>query len=560
MRPSMAVPRTLALFPPEPALPEPHRRDPEERRGRPAPRPGPVCQPPGPAPRPRARAAQLWVAIHLARLSLDSLARGREANDSFRPDRPLAIVDPDDRVQSLLACNAAARARGVRPGQPLNAALALEAGLVTLPRDARCERELLERIAAWCHRFTPLVSLSPPDELLLEVNGSLRLFGGARPLMECIARELRARGLEVSLALAPTPRSALWLSRSAACASGECREGALVERSEELSHHLAALPLRCLRWPQDLLERLVSMGVRTVGDLLRLPRAGLARRLGSQWLEDLDSALGRHPEVRRRFRAPERYDECRVPECEIETVAGLEQMVVSFCADLQGFLRARVAAVTALALELKHRNGPSTRIRLGLAAPTSDTGHLRRLLHERLAALVLRAPVISLRLRSSALLDSIGASVTLPCAPQPPSCTAPMADALPRLLERLQARLGRAAVFGVCVLAEHRPERAWRAVDVVAGGESPSARHGERAPRPLWLLPDPRALPGLACERRAREGWRIESGPERIESGWWDGSDIARDYFIARDARGVRSWVFRERRAPHGWYLHGLFG
>jgi protein ImuB len=53
---------------------------------------------------------------------------------------------------------------------------------------------------------------------------------------------------------------------------------------------------------------------------------------------------------------------------------------------------------------------------------------------------------------------------------------------------------------------------------------------------------------------------RLVGEPERIESGWWDGADVARDYYTAVDVHGVRLWVFRERHAPHGWFLQGVFG
>ncbi|HEY4637759.1 MAG TPA: DNA polymerase Y family protein, partial [Burkholderiales bacterium] len=67
------------------------------------------------------------------------------------------------------------------------------------------------------------------------------------------------------------------------------------------------------------------------------------------------------------------------------------------------------------------------------------------------------------------------------------------------------------------------------------------------AARPLWLLEPP---------RRLGEGdFVLLAGPERIESGWWDGDDVARDYFIA--ARGASlAWIYRARE---GWFLHGLF-
>jgi protein ImuB len=50
------------------------------------------------------------------------------------------------------------------------------------------------------------------------------------------------------------------------------------------------------------------------------------------------------------------------------------------------------------------------------------------------------------------------------------------------------------------------------------------------------------------------------TGAERIESGWWDGGDLQRDYYIARDSSGARLWIFRERADAHRWFLHGIFG
>jgi protein ImuB len=423
-----------------------------------------------------------------------------------------------------------------------------------------------------------VVSLEPPDEVLLEVKGSLRLFGGAGALVESVAEGLRSRGIEASLALTPTPRGAVWLARSRVVMRIETPCEArhpLVKRTEDLARYLQSLPLPVLRWPEDIVQRLVSMGVRTTAGLLRLPRAGLARRIGPRFLAELDQALGRQPEARRRFRAPERFDERVSLECEIEASERVTRAMEPVLHRLQRFLRAREAAIAALMLRLEHRAGPPTLVRLGLAAPTSDVAHLHSLLREKLSKLELRAPVRALGLRSSALFASIAANASLPWAlprqapgssGQPGAVPGCAADALPRLIERLQARLGRAAVFGIAALDDHRPERAWRATGclrkdqpafagVASRDESRLEHHDPaRVSRPLWLLTDPEPIPDLG------QGWRIESGPERIESGWWDGGDLMRDYFVARSPRGIRSWVYRERRAPHRWYLHGRFG
>ena len=67
------------------------------------------------------------------------------------------------------------------------------------------------------------------------------------------------------------------------------------------------------------------------------------------------------------------------------------------------------------------------------------------------------------------------------------------------------------------------------------------------------------ALDSPSAREIARQGKRLR-GPERIETGWWDGREVRRDYFQTRAEDGAKLWVYRERRAPQHWYVHGLFG
>ena len=494
------------------------------------------------APVSRTRCSQLWVAIHLPQLALEA----------FKPSpqpSPVVVIDPEQRQQNVLAGNEAAYAAGVRPGQSLNAAIVLASQLEARPRDVVQERERLARVAAWCQRFTPLVSLEPENELLLEVKGSLGLFGGARSLLDRLAAGLREQGITAQLALAPTPRGALWLARAS-----PSPQPSPVEKPEELVRRLAPVALRCLHWPEQLLAQLTSMGLRTVGDLVRLPRSGMVRRLGQAWLDELDRALARRADVRRGFRRPQRFDARRAPDHEIESAPGLVAACEPLLEELQTFLRERQAAIAVLALELKHRSQPRTRVRIGLAAPSGDTAHLRVLLEERLASLSLPAPVIALRLHSGALLEQVPMEGNLKIGERAGVSERP--DALPRLLERLRARLGNEAVFGVSVVEDHRPECAWRMVET----PSPQPSLPPLTDRPLWLFAQPQWLCDKNPITRGRSPLELLSGPERIETGWWDGREVTRDYFVARDERGVRLWIYRDRRMPHGWYLHGLFG
>ena len=56
------------------------------------------------------------------------------------------------------------------------------------------QQQLLEQLAMRAQRFTPRVSLAPPDGLLLEVKGSLHLFGGMEDICPPDSEEHRAAG------------------------------------------------------------------------------------------------------------------------------------------------------------------------------------------------------------------------------------------------------------------------------------------------------------------------------------------------------------------------------
>jgi protein ImuB len=109
-------------------------------------------------------------------------------------------------------------------------------------------------------------------------------------------------------------------------------------------------------------------------------------------------------------------------------------------------------------------------------------------------------------------------------------------------------------VQGLACHADHRPELASRALPA-----SPAATPAALPPRPLWLLNPPEALREVHGRPQRSGPLALAAGPERIESGWWDGGDVRRDYFIAIDSTGRWLWIFRDPRPPGGWFLHGIF-
>jgi protein ImuB len=302
------------------------------------------------------------------------------------------------------------------------------------------------------------------------------------------------------------------------------------------------------------------MGVSRIGELMRLPRAGIARRFGSDAVLDLDIALARQAAPRRAFAARERFRERCDFETEVETVTYVQKALDPLIERCARFLRERQAGVQALELKLRHRTEPVTRIRLGLASVTGDPRRLADVSMQKLSRLELAAPILSLELLSGRLQplspDSLDVFACLGGAGG--------RDTAPQLVERLRARLGEQAVYGICPVPEHRPEAAWQRVHALQTEDAP--RRGRRAhgrtaapemPRPVWLLNEPAKLHEADVEQLYRTRSLLE-GPERIESGWWDGKDVARDYYIVRQAGGTRLWIFQERRSQC-WYVHGVF-
>jgi protein ImuB len=437
----------------------------------------------------------------------------------------------------------------------------------------------LERLALCAQRFTPRVSLVPPDGLVLEVKGSLHLFNGVAGLSRALASECASLGLKSMVALAPTPLAALVAARVA--------KPFVVTEQARLVGQLMPLPLAALRWPDETLERLARMGVRTIGQVLRLPRAGFARRFGTDSLAVLDRLTGRGADLRERFHARERFRRRRELNFELENQTAILGALAPLLAELGKFLESRQCGVMKLECLLRHRNHEPTSCVLRLAAPVADVRRLTELLGERLSALTLPEPVRSCELRSSSLVRRVFASNSVWQSGEYGGSAGAEAT---ELIERLRARLGPEAVYGLQVMAGHRPENAWGVREPVAVTQSqrvsaqasrplgqaqgPSAEAArvvgqkQRPPhppwpafrRPMWLLPEPRLLSERDGLPRRRGPLRLLGEPERIETGWWDGGDIARDYYTATDIHGVRLWIFRERTTPHRWFLHGVFG
>jgi protein ImuB len=488
----------------------------------------------------------LWLALRFASLPLEVYARAVRAGAPHDPPAPLAVSGSHTEI---IACNEAARSQGIKCGMPAAAALALAANLQVVPRDTGAEEAALERIAAWAIQFTPAVSVARPDEVLLEIAGSLTIFGGLKNLWGEIAGGLSMLGYAASMACAPAPLAAQWFAR----ADLEVR----LRHADALRAGLSDLPIEAARPSADALALLQNVGVGSVGDCLALPRDGLARRLGQDFIDDLDRARGLTPDPRLFFTPPTVFKAAQplpAPAWQAEMLLFAARRLLT---ELCGFLTATGNGAQCLTFTFTHHRREATRLTLSLVAATRDVDHLTNVLRQRLERTALPEPASAITLESELLLPLASRNLTLlPDAGQ-------QEEAAAQLIERLRARLGDEAVQGLKRFADHRPERAWRACPpsgrIDGGGAAPSPSAVLTAGRPLWLLGEPRPLSEVAAAPCYDGRLTLLAGPERIEAGWWDGHDVTRDYFVASNPSEALLWIYRERNQNARWFLHGFF-
>lgn len=471
----------------------------------------------------------LWTCLYFPELPLSVFAR---ADARKSP----AVVSTVSHRPDVLAANEAAKQRGIVAGLSIAAALALDSEVSIHLRDECAEAAALRNIALWGGQWTSTLSIEPPAGVLLEVSACLNYFGGLECLLGRIDSGLAELGFSGVVATAPTAGAASLFARAG--------RGIAIDNGEALDQALAPLPVALLERAQPCADTLAGVGVRTIGELLALPREGVARRFGQSLLDEIDRARGTLPDARPLFVAPERYHgqiELPSPVDEAEALLfAVKRLVV----ELAGFLRGRGAGVTRLTCDLVHEDAKPTSIVLGLSS-TRQVDHILNVLRERLSREQLPDRVEAVRLISDEISPlRIKEADFFPGADKDTEAGA-------QLVERLRARLGDNAVRSLALHADHRPENAWRyRNDAAAGAASPIST---RPLRPLWLLPEPQALEG----EPAAEEMKLLSGPERIETGWWDGKEIGRDYFVGRDARGSELWLYRDRGGR--WFVHGVF-
>ena len=471
---------------------------------------------------------------------------------------------------------------------------------ITIEPGAGCmdEADAQRAVASMALGFTPRVALLD-EAVLMDVTGSLRLFGGLARLMDQLEQRLFAF-FESNQCLAQLRRAQ---GATSLIALGQLRMKA--GQGAGPPQRVAELPMHTLSAARPHLGVLERTGCRHWDDLLRLPRDGVARRFGAELLEALDRARGSVADEYEWRVLPEHFEEKIELDALVSHAPALMAGAERLLARLQAWLLGRQSGLSALRLTWhldKRRDVPPTgEIEVRTAQPAQDLRHVARLLAEQLAQHKLPAPVHSLSLRSlvtEPLADAAAATTSLLMSERK------QGDSAVELIERLSARLGEAQVLAWQPRADHRPEQMQRwvpaqhALKSIAAGARPARARGQKglklgaAPAvrsdalyPGWLLPEPLKL-AVSGNSPVYQG-RLQrlAGPQRLEAtGWLAPSEGAyqahaerqvpptmRDYYIYRSAQGGLLWIYSVRLAlpvapdqpvlaqRHDWYLHGFF-
>ena len=515
------------------------------------------------------------VSIWLPHLAIERWAKLTCAT----PDDRVALVEEGAHGQLVAAVTEAARAAGARPGMRLTDARALDPGLIAVTADSDGDRALVERLARWASRWSPLVEVDGADSLRLDSSGVAHLFGGEAGLVADIEARFAGVGLTTRVAVAATAGAAWGLARYGTDYGTDQIGGG--RRGDGLEA-VAPLPVAALRLPPAVVRTLERLGLKTIGALAGVPRRNLARRFreADNPLDALDRMLGRKPEplTAAPYEPPPR-SLLRLAE-PVADPAAAGQALDLLVPPLAEQLAARRLGVRRLVLCGYRVDGEVVTVGTGCALATREAKHLRRLLADKAGELDPGFGFDGFALEAS-WCEPLGTAQDGLIDGPPPALE------VARLVDRLVVKLGPEQVRRPAARASHMPERAsgWESPDTSAPSpRSPAMSRSVRArgerpgDRPQRLLDQPEAigviyatpegLPRRFTWRRSVHDIRLAEGPERIAPEWWRerGTARLRDYYRVEDDAGRRFWIFREgvhgdgRGGEPAWYLHGVFG
>ena len=525
---------------------------------------------------------------------------------------PLAVVGDRNGAQVLVSLSPEAEAQGLALGQPLRDATAICPGVLTVPADPLGEAQFLQGLRRWAGRFSPWVAEEPPAGLMIDLRGSAHLFGGEEAVLARVAEDCESLGLTLRAAIADTPGAAWALARYARTGVAPVRSGDAIDQEARATRSRAAkrrgwerggatprpvpmrgaevaviappgrpyealsdLPLAALRLAPDVVERLMRLGLRRVGEIMGLPRAALARRFGADVLKRLDQALGMEPEPVSPARPPMHFAvRLTLPDpigLRSDVEAALDRLLPPFCDKL----RAKGRGVRRVALQAFRADGGVAAVEVGLARAADSPDRIRPLLHLKLDQIDAGFGIDCLRLEALATeaVSALQHRGQIEVTERAMGRAKPVSSqGLDDLIGRLGARLGTEAVLRLHPAESHVPAKAAQVVMAAWSQPHEGPWPVPPGPRPLIMFrpepvdaPETPEIPARFRWRRREFAVRMAAGPERLQPEWWfedpDWRGGMRDYWRVEAEGGMRLWLFYGQggAVADRWYCEGVF-
>jgi len=519
----------------------------------------------------------------------------------------VAIFEGNGNAARVLAAARKSRKAGIEAGMTLPQTRALYPKLIARGRDLECERAAQEALLEVAESFSPRVEDGGEGVAYLDLDGlpGLSMEGGNHAVSSASSRfgapkseKSFGRDLIAAAEKAGLPACAgIAASKLAArVAAGLPESPAVVAPGEEASF-LAPLPLAKLAPALEIAESLERWGIRSIGELAKLPEGEIASRLG-----ELGRAL--HAAARGIDASP--LEPRPAPLCLSEgldlewPLVALEPFLFVGHAALERLMRrleSQAIACTRLEVTLKlDPDGHDARA-IQLPAPTCDTKTLLTLVRLELEARPPGAPVVGFVFTAHpdkprrAQLSLFG-----PMALSP--------DRLATTIARLASILGADRIGSPRAVDGHRLERFTLAdygppppprfasprrtgrglltvrvlrppveLDVLtvnAGGRSATGAEnfltGSEAQTPglhshfsALQSHRPLSLKSLTDTSPPISGSvRVASGPWSLEEGWWTETPADRDYWDIELTDGGLYRIYRDRQTS-AWFADGIY-
>lgn len=470
---------------------------------------------------------------------------------------PFVISTPSHGRMMIVAANALAEQQGVYKGMVLADARAIIPSLQVFDEKPGLADKLLRRMAEWCIRFAPVVAVDMPDGLVLESTGCPHLWGGDSYYLIAIAQRFKAHGYDLRVGMADTIGSAWAVARFG-------QQSLLIESKKQFEA-LLPLPPASLRLEIETVELLHKLGLRQVGQFIRIPRPALHRRFGPVFLMRLDQALGNVEEMIEPVEPIGPYQE-RLPCLEpIVTITGIEIALQRLLEALCKRLQQEEKGLRIACFKCYRVDGKIEQVIIGTHRPSSNASHLFKLFEIKLSTI---EPDLGIELF---IVEASKVEDHSPLQESLWNNTCGLDNmALSELLDRLAGKIGANHIHRYVPDEHYWPERSVKLASSLT--EKLSTTWKADRPRPLQLLSKPELIevtapipdypPMLFRYKGKLHKIMKAGGPERIEQEWWLQQGQHRDYYYVEDEEGHRYWLFRLGHYAdklYQWFIHGFF-